>query len=56
MTIITHYKENRIEADSWAAATSAIARLQAEESHLQSLADYRDELPEINFENEELSA
>ena len=56
MRIITNYKDHRIEADSWAAATFAIARLQAEEAHHAALAQCADELPEINFDSEELSA
>jgi hypothetical protein len=56
MKIITNYGETRIEAQSWAEATFAIARLQAEEAHHASLADYREEMPELNFSQEELSA
>ena len=56
MTIITNYGNHRIEAESWAMATCAIAQLQAEEAHQAALAAYADELPEINFDAEELSA
>ncbi len=47
MTIITNYKNTRIEAESWAAATCAIARLQAEEARDAALADYKGKFPEL---------
>lgn len=56
MTVITQYGNHRIEAESWAMATCAIARLQAEEAHHAALAQYADELPQIDFNDEELSA
>lgn len=59
MTIITNYKNHRIEADSWAGATIAIGRLMAEEAKEAALSDYRSEFPDLvdlGVSIEELSA
>ena len=56
MQIITNYGTTRVVAQSWAEATCAIAQLMADEAKTASLSDYRNELPDIDFDQEELSA
>lgn len=52
MTVITQYGNHRIEAESWAMATQAIAHLQAEQAHQAAIVDYREDF-ELLIQNEE---
>lgn len=56
MTVITKYKGERIVAPSWAEATYAIVQMVADEARLAALSDYRGEMPDIDFDQEEWSA